>query len=61
MHAMISQAAVAERTREMRAAAASERTARQARQVRRAGRTQAAGRVRRVLGQRRRISAAVRN
>lgn len=56
MHAMINQAMAAERTREMRAAAQSERVARQARRAGHAGRS---GRVRWVLGQPRRLSAAI--
>ncbi|HEX3924524.1 MAG TPA: hypothetical protein VHY31_19720 [Streptosporangiaceae bacterium] len=61
MHAMISQAVAAERTRDLRAKAASEQIARQARRVgagERGGRISRAGLLRRVLGQSRRTSPA---
>jgi hypothetical protein len=59
MHAMINQAVAAERTREMRTAAESERIARQARRAGHTGHTGRAGRVRWVLSQPRRLSAAI--
>ncbi len=61
MHAMINQAAAADRVRDLQAKAASERLAREARRAgasERGGRASRAGRLRRVLGQPLRFSAA---